>query len=147
MDEPLTHRQLAAQTHNQTWELLEADRTPAQDLDLLGHALTSRYHWRVAGGDQQKAVADWMASRCCAALGLVELAVRFADAALAGKPADAPHWLVASLHEGRARAAAAVGDAAGRAEHVAIAEAELAQETDEEDAVHIRTQLADVPEA
>ena len=88
-----------------------------------------------------------MASRCCAALGLGDLAVTLAESALAQAPSDAAAWLIASLHEGRARAAAAVGDAEGRAEHVALAEAALARETDEEDAAHIRSQLADVPSA
>ncbi|MCW2542460.1 MAG: HTH-type transcriptional regulator hmrR [Frankiales bacterium] len=145
MEEPLSHRQLAAQTYNETWTLLEAARSPAEDLDLLGHAFASRYHWSIAGGAQEKAIADWMASRCCAAVGAGDLAVRFADSALALAPADAAHWLLASLHEGRARAAAAAGDAAGRSSHIALAQAALDAETDAEDRDAIASQLADVP--
>jgi hypothetical protein len=142
----IDHRQLAGKTYNATWELLEAERTPAQDLELLGVALASRYHWGQVGGPQEKAVADWMASRCFAAVGAGELAVRFAAAALAQAPTDAAAWLTASLHEGRARAAAAAGDADGRADHVALAQAALDRETDAEDRALIASQLADVPE-
>lgn len=145
MDEPLTHRQLAVQTYNATWGLLEADRSPDQDLELLGLAFASRYHWGLAGGPKEKAIADWMASRCLAALGEGSLAVRFSDSALAVVSRD-EGWLVASMHEGRARAAAAAGDTAGRAEHVTLAQAALDRETDAADREAIAAQLADVPE-
>jgi hypothetical protein len=137
------HRRLAAETYNATWELLEGP--PGHDLDLLCTALTSRYHWRLVGGPREKAVADWMASRCCAAVGAGELAVRFASAALDGAPTDGPAWLTASLHEGRARAAAAAGDAAGREQHLELARAALDRETDEENRALIASQIADVP--
>ncbi|MCU1587259.1 MAG: HTH-type transcriptional regulator hmrR [Frankiales bacterium] len=146
MDEPLTHRQLAVQTYNATWHLLEASRSEQQDLELLGLAFASRYHWGLAGGPKEQAIADWMASRCLAALGEGSLAVRFADSALALAPTD-QEWLTASMHEGRARAAAAARDRAGRDEHVALARAALDRETDAEDREAIAAQLAEVPEA
>jgi hypothetical protein len=144
MDEPLTHRKLAAQTYNATWDLLEADRSAEQDLELLGLAFASRYHWGHAGGPKEQAIADWMASRCLAAVGEGSLAVKFADSALATAPKE-EEWLTASMHEGRARAAAAAGDAAGRAEHIALAQAALGRETDAEDRDAIAAQLAEVP--
>jgi hypothetical protein len=142
----MEHRELAAQTYNATWELLETTRTPEQDLELLGLAFASRYHWGFAGGAQEMAVADWMASRCCAAVGEGSLAVRFAEAALAGAPHDAAAWLIASLHEGRARAAAAAGDATGRSAHLALAAAALERETDDENRALIASQIDSVPE-
>ena len=57
-----------------------------QDLELLGLAFASRYHWGLAGGPKEQAIADWMASRCLAAIGEGSLAVRFADSALALAP-------------------------------------------------------------
>ncbi len=69
-----------------------------------------------------------------------------AESALAQAPADAPHWLRASLQEGRARAAAAAGDTEAQKEHVALAQAELAAETDVEDRDAIAAQLADLSE-
>jgi hypothetical protein len=143
MDEPLTHRQLAVQTYNATWALLETSRSEQQDLELLGLAFASRYHWGLAGGPKEKAIADWMASRCLAAIGEGPLAVRFADSALALAPRE-QEWLTASMHEGRARAAAAAGDDAARTEHVALAQAALDRETDAEDRDAIAAQLADL---
>ena len=144
MSEAVDHRAVAVRTYNAAWELLEADRSAEQDLDLLGLAMTSRYHWGFAGGGRELAVADWMASRCCAAVGAGELAVSYADAALARTEVGFPAWLLASLHEGRARAAAAVGDTGRRDRHVAAARQELAREADAEDRAVIEQQLADL---
>jgi len=138
------HRKLAVQTYNAAWALLETSRSAAGDRDLLALAMTSRYHWGFAGGAREAAVADWMVSRCCAAVGAGELAVSYADAALERADEAFPAWLVASLHEGRARAAAAVGDAAGRDRHVTVAQQELAREPDAEDRAVIEEQLADL---
>ena len=83
-----------------------------------------------------------MASRCLAAIGEGALAVRFADSALAFAPEE-EEWLTASMHEGRARAAAAAGDDKAKAEHIALAQAALDRETDAEDREAIAAQLAD----
>lgn len=144
MTEELTHRRLAGQTYNATWELLEAARTPEQDRELLCLAFASRYHWGLAGGAQQVAIADWMVSRCFAALGTGGLAVSFAAAALHGMPDDAPAWLRASLLEGMARAQSAAGDGKARDRHLAKAREELAAETDAEERALIQSQIDDV---
>ena len=40
------HRQVAVDTFNRAWELIELDvRTPEQDREMLALAFTSRYHW------------------------------------------------------------------------------------------------------
>ena len=142
----MTHRATAAETYNATWTLLESEREGAQDLDLLTLALASRYHWAIAGDEQAKVIADWMASRCFAAAGEGSLAVRFANASLAGLPDDAPPWLRASVHEGLARAYANVGDADRRAVHLAQARGALEEETDDEDRALVLGQIEDVPE-
>jgi hypothetical protein len=143
----LTHRSLAVAAFNESWTLLERDRTPDEDLGLLEVAFTSRHHWRAEGAPQQVAIADWMVSRCFAALGEGTLAVRFADAALVAAPPDAPAWLRGSLLEGVARARSANGDQAGRDEAAAWASEALEAETDEEDRALIEAQLASVPPA
>lgn len=86
-----------------------------------------------------------MVSRCFAELGIGALALRFADAAIAQEPADAPAWLTASLLEGLARAHAANGDRAARDDAVARAAAALKEESDDEDRALIEAQLASVP--
>ena len=140
----LDHRSVAVATYNAAWDLLERPRSAPEDLDLVALAMTSRYHWGFAGGAREAAVADWMVSRCCAAVGSGPMSVQYADAALSRIEESTPAWLIASLHEGRARAAAAVGDLAGRDEHVAVAREQLARETDPEDRAVIEQQLADL---
>ena len=141
----LTHRTVAVETYNAAWSLLVEPRDDAQDRDLLGLAMTSRYHWGQVGGAQERVTADWMVSRCCADLGEGPLALAFGRSALAGATPDMPPWLRASLHEGLARAAAAAGDAALRGEHLEAARATLAEELDEEDRAVILSQIDSVP--
>ena len=147
MTEDLTHRELASQTFNASWSLLERARSDEEDLELLEVAFTSRYHWRHEGGPQQVAIADWMVSRCCSELGEGTLALRFAVAALASAPPDAPAWLRASLLEGLARAHAANGDQSSRDDAAHRAAQVLAEETDDDDRALIEAQLASVPPA
>jgi hypothetical protein len=145
MPDELTHRQLAVAAYNATWELLEKERTPEEDLELLDTAFASRHHWRHESGASQLALGDWMISRCFAALGDGQMAVRFAESSLALQPADAAAWLRASLLEGLARAHAANRDRAARDLAVARSAAELALESDAEDRALIQGQLDSVP--
>lgn len=147
MPDALTHRALAAASFNASWTLLERDRTPTEDLELLEVAFTSRHHWRAEGAPQQVAIADWMVARCFSELDEGGLALRFATAALEAAPADSPVWLRASLLEGLARAHAANGDQAARDEAAARAAAILEAEPDPEDRALIADQLASVPAA
>ncbi|HEY8081283.1 MAG TPA: hypothetical protein VIE15_04265 [Acidimicrobiales bacterium] len=147
MPDELTHRALAVRAFNESWSLLERERTEDEDLALLEVAFASRHHWRAEGGDQQLAIADWMVARCFAELGDGRLAVRFALAALAAQPVDAPAWLRASLLEGLARAHAANGDGEARDDAVLLAEAALGEEPDDEERGVIAAQLATVPPA
>ncbi len=139
------HRTLAVSTYQHCWQLLDNDRTEAQDRDLVGLAFTSRYHWSLAGGSTEHAIADWMVSRCLAAVGDGPLARVFAESSLGHLEDDSPAWLRASLYEGLARACAADGDRDGRDAGVERARRELAEETDPEDRELIEAQLDDVP--
>jgi hypothetical protein len=143
----LTHRALASSAFNASWELLERERTEEEDLELLEVALTSRHHWRHEGGRQQAAIADWMVSRCFAELGDGVLALRFARAAVAEEPPEAPAWLRASLLEGLARAHAANGEWAARDDAAGRAAIVLGEEDEAESRALIEAQLASVPSA
>ena len=58
---PGWHRQVAIDTFNAAWELIDLPaRTPALDRELLGLAFASRYHWGVVGGDEEHMVGDWL---------------------------------------------------------------------------------------
>jgi hypothetical protein len=147
MTEELTHRRLAVATFNKSWELLERERTPAEDLELLEVAFASRHHWRIEGGAKQASIADWMVSRCFAELGDGAMALRFARSAIELAPQDRPAWMEASMYEGLARAHAANGDAAARDEAMGRAARALDEEQDPEERVIIEAQLATVPPA
>ncbi len=138
------HRSVAVSTYNACWDLLESARSTEDDRNLLSLAFTSRYHWLQAGGATQWATADWMVSRCAAAIGEGTLSMTFAQSALAGVPKDAPAWMRASMHEGMARACVAVGDDVGRAQHIAEARQVLASEPSQEDRQLIESQIATV---
>jgi hypothetical protein len=146
MPDDVVHRELAIAAFNTSWTLLEKDRSDDEDLELLEVAFESRHHWRVVGGAQQRAVADWMISRCFAELGDGALALRFARSAVACEPPDAPAWLRASLLEGLARAYASNGDRLERDEALAAATAVLVEEADPEERQIIEEQLATVPQ-
>jgi hypothetical protein len=140
----IPHKSIAAQTYNACWELLERPRSGAEDIALLGLAYTSRYHWLAVGGPQEWAISDWMVSRVCAALGHTALALAHANAAHNHDQHGFPAWLLASLHEGTARAYHAAGDTARCDAAIAAARVWLAKESDAADAAYIQQQLDEV---
>lgn len=138
------HRSIAVSTYSACWDLLESARSAEDDRNLLSLAFASRYHWSQVGGATQWAIADWMVSRCAAAIGEGSLSMTFAKSALAGVPEDAPAWMQASMHEGMARACAAIGDDGGRVQHIAQAREILASEPSQQDRELIGSQIATV---
>lgn len=83
-----------------------------------------------------------MVSRAAAASGNPRLALLYANAGLDRARDDFPHWLIASLHEGMARAQRAAG--LPTSQPIAAANAALGLEIDAEDAALIRSQLAEL---
>lgn len=114
---------------------------------MLLTAMASRWHWDSIGADAQRRAGDWQVAHVASLLGLGELALLFAQRALASAQAEGVDgWALASAHEGMARAYAALGNAEGRAQHVTAAQAALDREQDEPDRDVIASQLATVPE-
>ena len=144
---PGWHRQVAVDTFNAAWELIDLPaRTPALDRELLGLAFTSRYHWGVVGGDEEHMVGDWLIAHVASLQGLGELAHRFAATALDIARANGwDDWRLASMLEGMARACAAVDDGPGRDRHAAEARRVLATLEDSNDRELIAAQLASIP--
>jgi catechol 2,3-dioxygenase-like lactoylglutathione lyase family enzyme len=136
------HRAVAIATYNRCWDLLEAERNPGQDLDLLGLALTSRHHWQQAGGPREWAIADWLASRCAAATGHPHLALAFANSSSQHDQATFEPWLKASLLEGQARAWASMGDDVRRDQFISLALDCLREEPDAENRALIEDQIS-----
>ena len=89
MAEPQTvetdHRSLGVALYNDTWRLLEKERTPAEDEELVHQAHASAYHWLKAPECEPKnrARGEWMCSRVYSVLGRAEPALHHAERCLA----------------------------------------------------------------
>ena len=141
------HRRFAVDLFNRSWDILDqAERTPADEEELLAVAFASRWHWDQIGGDEERAVGDHQIAKVASLLGHGDLALRYATLALERTEAAAwGGWRLAAAYEGMARAHAAAGDTAARAEWVAKTEAALAAIPDPEERQVIADQLATVP--
>ncbi|MBV9485992.1 MAG: hypothetical protein JO246_08025 [Frankiaceae bacterium] len=147
-DDTVDHRKLAVGYFNAAWDLIDLEsRTPEQCRDLLGLALASRQHWIEAGGtDQNLAVSDWQVAYAASLGGFGNLALSFAQAAVdRAEAAAAPTWMKASVHEGLARAYAAVGDRAAYQHEADITRDLLAQVDDKDDRELVASQLESIP--
>lgn len=138
------NRNFAKQTFARCWDLLGRSLSDEEKRDLVGYALTSRYHWQQIGEAQQLAIADWMASRAYAAVGQPALAIEYAMASLKHGDGGFPGWLKASLNEGIARAYASAGDHQTRDTFIGRALTELEKESDQEDAGLVRSQIEEL---
>ena len=143
------HRELAAETYNAAWDLLDSlDRTADDDDRALTLAFASRHHWGEAGGeDEQLAVGDWFIGHVAAHVGLAGVAQRFSQRALDRvEAAGIGGWLRASVFEGMARAAAVAANDEDRARYTTLAYEALEEVTDPEEREVIEEQLATIPD-
>jgi hypothetical protein len=144
--EPIDDKALASRLFNRCWELLEQDeRTDDDDVELLTAALTSRFHWLLAGGPEKWIISDWMVARAASATGSPDTARRFALRAYeAARAIGSPDWLVASSAEGVARAYAAGGNVEEFANWAGLAGRLIEVIDDPENKILIESQLADI---
>lgn len=147
-----THRQLAKDLFNHTWTLIEqADRSPAEDDEMVAAAHASAFHWSRGGGTLANAArGQWQISRVYSTLGRGEPAVWHARRCLelaeaAGKAGVADDWDVPAALEGLARAQATAGDRPGAIETRAHAVAALEGIADPEDRQLIEQDLETTP--
>jgi DNA-binding transcriptional MerR regulator len=142
-----SQRQLAADLFNLVWTLLEKSGRTVEDDDRMVHAAhASRYHWGEVGGAEQIAIGEWQCARVYSVLGRAEPALHHArrclEVATAG---DVPEWMVASAHEGLARAYLVAGQRESALAARSAAEAALATVTDAEDRQVVQDDLASLP--
>ena len=144
---PDSERQLAADLFNLVWTLLEQTGRTTEDDDRMVHAAhASRYHWGQVGGPQQLAIGEWQCARVYSVLGRAEPALHHARRCLEiATEGDVPDWLVASAHEGMARAYAVAGQRESALASRAAAETALAKVTDAEDRQVVQDDLASLP--
>jgi hypothetical protein len=144
---PDSERQLAADLFNLVWTLLEQTGRTTEDDDQMVHAAhASRYHWGQVGGPEQLAIGEWQCARVYSVLSRAEPALHHARRCLEIATAGAvPDWLIASAHEGLARAYAVAGQRESALASRAAAEAALAKVTDAEDRQVVQDDLASLP--
>jgi hypothetical protein len=93
--------------------MIEAERNPENDEEMLRRAYTSAYHWAraVRRGPENEARAAWLLAKVQLLAGQPELSLRYADRCLA---LCGEHGLedfdLAYAHDARARALKALGD-------------------------------------
>jgi hypothetical protein len=146
-DAPAWHRTFAGAAFNRSWDLIDkADRSPADEAELLTAVFASRYHWEPIGNDENKAIGDWQIAHAASQLGLAPIALRFATAALERtQAAGRDDWLLASCYEGVARAHAIAGSPGERDRYIALARAVLDTVEDPEDRELIESQISTIP--
>ena len=144
------HRAFAGEYFNATWDLIDTaggpGRTAADERRMLLLACASRVHWDQAGGPKEHAIGDWQVSHVLSLLGAGDLALSFAQSCLsAAQEQGWTDFVLATAHEGMARAYAVLGDKAQRDVHAGLCRAVLAT-LDEEERGLIGGQLDSVPE-
>lgn len=78
-----THKKLAIETFNKTWDYIDLkERSKEDTLDMIHLAHTSRYHWGFAGTELHKGRGEWQISRVYSVAKLGESALLHAEAYL-----------------------------------------------------------------
>ncbi len=140
------HRRLGVDLFNHTWTLLEkADRTPAEDDELLHATHASAYHWSRVGAPENLARGEWQVSRVNAVLGRAEAAIHHArrclDHCLEHAIGD---WDLAYAYEALARAHKVAGDDAEYRRNLELARDAGTRIAEDEDREHLERDLADL---
>jgi hypothetical protein len=120
-DEGRAHRYFSADCFNRAWTLIDkANRTPADNEQMLLLSLASLWHWtqRDDCSEQNLSIGYWQVARVYALLGDAANARKYAEACLAHSHRQPPFFL-AYAHEAIARAAFLRGDLDRMAKHVA----------------------------
>lgn len=109
---PAEHRRHAVHCNNSTWEMVEAERTPANDEEMLRRAYASAYHWQRAEGygPANEARAVWLLAKVQLLAGHPDASLRYAEACMAQcRDHGLDDFDLAYAYEARARALAALG--------------------------------------
>ncbi len=106
------HRAQGIECNNSTWDLIEAERTPENNEEMLRRAYASTYHWMRAKGrkPENDARGQWMLAKVHLLANLPDRSLHYADLCMR---LCNEHGLVdfdlAYAHEARARALRALG--------------------------------------
>jgi hypothetical protein len=141
------HRIFAASAFNQAWDQIDkAQRSADDDAAMLLATFASRYHWEVVGTEENRVVGDWQIAHVASLLGLSAIAMRFARSSLDRAVEHGfEGWLLASCHEGMARAHASAGNDSERDRHIRTAARLLDNVDDPGERNLVESQLESVP--
>jgi uncharacterized protein YndB with AHSA1/START domain len=106
------HRAQAIECNNSTWEMIEAERTPANNEEMLRRAYASAYHWQRAArtGPENEARALYMLAKAQLLAGDPDTSLRYADACMTQcRQHGLTDFDLAYAHEARSRALHALG--------------------------------------
>ncbi len=140
------HRRLGVELFNETWAYLDrTDRTPEDDLAMVGTSLASWHHWRQVGEPKNFSISDWQVSRVLAVLGEGSLARRFGEMSLrwATEHEMSPFY-AAYAHEAIARAAALLDDTAARDQQIGLGREAAARVDDDADRAVVIADLDEI---
>jgi len=129
------HRYFSAACFNHTWDLLDkADRSPADDEEMIQASLASLWHWnqRPDCTDQERSIGTWLAARVFAVLKQPENARRYAQQSLDFAVELAPFYRGYAL-EALARAEAAANHPQAARQYLEQATQVAAAVSDEQD--------------
>ncbi len=117
------HRRFAIDANNRAWALAEmAQRSPAEDAEMLDVAHASAWHWSKVGTAHNTALADMLLAQVHALVGDGAPAMRHAEAMFAYFGArESEPWEIAFAHAVLAHAAHAAHDDARHRQHYATA--------------------------
>jgi hypothetical protein len=146
MTEPGAHEEQARTLFNRVWELLEEDRTPDGDVEMLHAAHASRHHWWAAGAGPVRLLrGEWQISRVYATLGRPEPALAHARLALElSERQEVGAFDTAYAHEAAARAYLLAGTRGAARRHVVEARRLLDRIHDDEHRGLLEADLATI---
>jgi uncharacterized protein YndB with AHSA1/START domain len=120
------HRAQGIECNNSTWEMIEADRTPENDEEMLRRAYASTYHWAraVRRVPANEARGAWLLAKVQLLVGQPGLSLRYADRCMSlCQEHGLADFDLAYAHEARARALKALGDDIAAAQSWELAKA------------------------
>ena len=140
------HRTQAIECNNSTWEMIEAERTPANDEEMLRRAYAAAYHWQRASGrgPENEARALWLLAKVHLLAGHPGMSLQYADrCAQQCTDNGLADFDLAYAYEARARALQSLGRSAEA--EVVWAAAKAVPIADPDDRAAIEADLAAGP--
>ncbi|MEY2567732.1 MAG: hypothetical protein QOE35_2261 [Actinomycetota bacterium] len=142
-----SERNMAAALFNHVWTLLDsANRSAADDAEMIHAAHASCFHWLQSGAPVNAARGEWQCSRVYAVLGRAEPALFHAHRCLAiCEEHDIGDWDIAFAYEALARGCAVAGDHDQAGRFLELARTATAAIAEDDDRAAVQADLDTVP--